>query len=90
MADAGEQLAHIIRDLIDKAVANGMGMGSLDRPNMTEQELFEYLRYDMELPVTRRMIKYAVMRREIVPTRLGNGNFFSKHDGLEWIRSRKR
>jgi hypothetical protein len=34
-------------------------MGNLDRPNMTEQELFEYLRYDMELPVTRRMIKDA-------------------------------
>ena len=90
MADAGDQLAHIIRDLINKAVANGMGMGNLDRPNMTEQELFEYLRYDMELPVTRRMIKYAVMRREVVPTRLGNGNYFSKRDGLEWIRSRKR
>jgi hypothetical protein len=94
MADAGDQLAHIIRDLINTAVANGMGMGmgmgNLDRPNMTEQELFEYLRYDMELPVTRRMIKYAVMRREVLPTRLGNGNDFSKRDGLEWIRSRKR
>ena len=90
MADAGDQLAHIIRDLINKTVANGLGMGHLDRPNMTEQELFEYLRYDMELPVTRRTIKYAVMRREIVPTRLGNGNYFSKRYGLEWIRSRKR
>jgi hypothetical protein len=89
MADEGDQLAHVIRDLINKAV-DGMGMGNLDRPNMTEQELFEYLRYDMELPVTRRMIKYAVMRREVVPTRLGNGNYFSKRDGLEWIRSRKR
>ena len=56
---------------------------------MTEQGLFEYLRYDMELPVTRRMIKYAVMRWEVVPTRLGNGNYFSKRDGLESIRSRK-
>ena len=90
MADADDQLAHIIRDLITNAVANSMGMENLDRPNMTERELFEYLRYDMELPVTRRMIKYAVMRREVVPTRLGNGNYFSKRDGLEWIRSRKR
>jgi hypothetical protein len=36
------------------------------------------------------MIHYAVLRREIVPTRLGNGNYFSKQDGLEWVRSRKR
>ena len=57
---------------------------------LTEQELFEYLLYDQELPVTRRTIHYAVIRREIVPTRLGNGNYFSKRDGLEWIRSRKR
>jgi hypothetical protein len=90
MADAGDQLAHIIRDLITKAVANGMGIETLDRPNMTEQELSEYLRYDMELPVTRRVIKYAVMRREVVPTRLGNRNYFSKRHGLKWIRSRKR
>jgi hypothetical protein len=90
MADVVEQLAHIIRDLINEAVANGAAMVDRDRPNMTEQELFEYLRHDVDLPVSRRMIHYAVMRREIVPTRLGNGNYFSKRDGLEWIRSRKR
>ncbi len=90
MADAADQLAQLVRDLINDAVADGMGMGNLDRPNMTEQQLFEYLRYEQDLPVTRRMIHYAVMRREIVPTRLGNGNYFSKRDGLEWVRSRKR
>ncbi|OBA80310.1 hypothetical protein A9W99_18585 [Mycobacterium sp. 1164966.3] len=65
-------------------------MSDRDRPNMTEQELYEYLCFDLELPVTRRTVKYAVMRREIVPTRLGNGNYFSKRDGLDWIQSRKR
>jgi hypothetical protein len=90
MSDAGDQLARIVRDLVDEAVAKGVGMGSLDRPNLTEQELFEHPFYEIELPVTRRMIHYAVMRREIVPTRLGNGNYFSKRDGQEWIRSRKR
>jgi hypothetical protein len=62
----------------------------LDRPNLTEQELFEFLYYDEELPVTRRAVHYAVLNREIQPTRLGNGNFFSKHDGLDWIKSRKQ
>lgn len=91
MADACDQLSRIIRDLIDEAVAaKDVGMGNLDRPNMTEQEVFEYLLRDQQLPVTRRMIHYAVIRREIVPTRLGNGNYFSKRDGLDWIKSRKR
>ena len=62
MADAADRLAHIIRDLIDDAVAKGTGMGDLNRPNMTERELFEYLMYAQKLPVTRRMIHYAVMR----------------------------
>lgn len=65
-------------------------MDDLDRPNMTEQELWEYLYYDEDLPVTRRAIKWAVLRREIVPTRLGRANYFSKRDGLNWIESRKQ
>ena len=65
-------------------------MDDLDRPFMTEQELFEWLHDDLGIPVTRRTIKYAVSAREIVPTRLGNGNYFSKRDGLDWIKSRKQ
>jgi hypothetical protein len=89
MTDAADELAHVIRELINEAVAGGLGLGELDRPNLTEQQLFEYLHDSEELPVSRRAIKYAVMRREIVPTRIGNGNYFSKRDGLQWIRSRK-
>ncbi|WP_231111453.1 hypothetical protein [Mycobacterium avium] len=89
MTDAADKLAHVIRDLIDEAVARGLGLRDLDRPNLTEQELFEYLRHDERLPVTRRAIKYDVMRREIVPTRISNRNYFSMRDGLDWIRSRK-
>lgn len=87
---AGDELAHVIRDLINDAVSECLGMANLDRPDLTEQQLFEYLLHDIELPVTRQMIHYAVIRREIVPTRLRNGNYFSKRDGLEWIRSRKQ
>lgn len=65
-------------------------MDDLDRPNLTEQELFEFLRYDEDLPVTRRAIKHAVIRREIVPARIGRGNYFSKRDGLDWIASRRQ
>jgi hypothetical protein len=65
-------------------------LNDIDKPNLTEQQLFEYLRDDEDVPVTRRSIKYAVMRREIVPTRIGLRNYFSKRDGLDWIASRKR
>jgi hypothetical protein len=89
MTDAADELAKVIRELINEAVTTGLGLRDIDRPNLTEQELFEYLHNSEELPVTRRAVKYAVMRREIVPTRIGNGNYFSKRDGLEWIKSRK-
>jgi hypothetical protein len=62
----------------------------LDRPNMTEQELYEYLRFDEDLSATKRSVHDAVLRREILPTRIGRGNFFSKRDGLDWIASRKQ
>lgn len=61
-----------------------------DKPTMTENELWEWLHYDEGIPVTRRAIKMAVINREIEPTRLGNGNFFSRRDGLAWLRSRKQ
>lgn len=61
-----------------------------DKPTMTETELWEWLKYDEGIPVTRRAIKMAVINREIEPTRLGNGNFFSRRDGLTWLRSRKQ
>lgn len=65
-------------------------MDDLDRPNLTEQELWEFLYYDEDLPVSRRAVKRAVLARQIHPTRLGNGNYFSKRDGLDWIKSRKQ
>lgn len=61
-----------------------------EKPTLNEQELYAYLHFDEGLPVTRRAIKYAVLRREIQPTRLGSGNFYSKRDGLEWAKSRKQ
>lgn len=89
MTDTADELAKLIRELINDAVARGLGFRDVDRPNLTEQQLFEYLHHDEMLPVTRRAIKYAVIRREIAPTRIGNGNYFSMRDGLDWVKSRK-
>jgi hypothetical protein len=61
-----------------------------EKPTLSEHELWRYLHYDEGLPVTRRAIKYAVLRREIQPTRLGGGNFYSKRDGLDWVKSRNQ
>jgi len=62
-----------------------------DLPVLTEQELFEYLHFDRGVTgVTRRQIHYAVMNREIKPSRLGNGNYFSRSDAHEWLASRKQ
>lgn len=66
-------------------------MDDLDKPVLNEDELWSYLFHDEGLTsVTRRSIRYAVRRREIFPTRIGNGNYFSKRDGLDWVKSRKQ
>lgn len=59
-----------------------------DKPNLTEAELFHFLRYEEGLVgVTRRSVRFAIMRRHIVPTKIGNTNYFSKRDGIDWIAS---
>ena len=61
-----------------------------EKPVLTEQGLWEYLHDDLGLPVKRRAIKYAVLRRQIEPTNFSGANFFSKRDGLDWVKSRKQ
>ncbi len=56
-----------------------------EKPTMTEQELFEWLRYDEGIPVTRHAIKHAVIKKKIGRTKLGNGNYFSKRNGWDYI-----
>jgi hypothetical protein len=66
-------------------------LDDLDKPNLSEEELWEYLHFDEDLVgVTRRSVKWAVLRREILPTRIGSKNLFSKRDGLDWIKSRRQ
>lgn len=62
----------------------------IELPIFNEQQLFEYLHHDLGVGgVTRRSVKHAVIRREIVPTRIGNSNYFSKRDGLKWLEAQK-
>jgi hypothetical protein len=63
----------------------------IDVPNLTEQKLWEYLCYDLGVPVPRRSVKWAVIHREpgCVPTRLGGKNLFSRAGAHTWLASRR-
>lgn len=58
-------------------------------PNKNQEDSFQLLRR-LGIPVTRHMIKHAVLRRELRPVRLGNGNFFSTNDLLAWVEGRRQ
>lgn len=61
----------------------------LDATNLNQDSAFQYL-LEQGFPVTRRMIKYAFDRKEVRPARLGNGNYVSRRDMLNWIESRRQ
>lgn len=61
-----------------------------EKPTMSETELWAWLRNSEGIDVSRRAIKYAILRREILPSRIGPRNLYSKQDGWEWIKSRKQ
>jgi hypothetical protein len=60
-----------------------------DVANLNQEQLYKRLR-EFGYPVTRYLIKQAVLRRELKPVRLGVGNYFSVNDGLRWIESRRQ
>ena len=64
-------------------------MDPIDVTNLNQDGVFEYLAGE-GFPVTRRMIKWAVLRRELIPVRLGRGNYWSRRDALQWIESRRQ
>lgn len=65
-------------------------MDDIDAPNLNEQELWEYLHYELSIPVPRRTVKHAVINRELVPTRLGGKNLFSRADAHAWLEDRRQ
>lgn len=66
-----------------------MSIDPMKVTNLSEDGVFRYL-LELGYPVTRRMIKYAFLRRELVPVRLGVGNYVSRQDALNWIESRRQ
>jgi hypothetical protein len=58
-------------------------------PNKNQEDSYQLLRR-LGIPVTRHLIKHAILRRELKPVRLGNGNFFSTNDLLAWVESRRQ
>ncbi|GAB4969256.1 hypothetical protein MAHJHV53_28540 [Mycobacterium avium subsp. hominissuis] len=66
------------------------GIDPLDIPNLTEHGVFEYLANELAIPVTRNTIKWAVINREIEPTRIGKRNLFSRRDAQKWVTARQK
>lgn len=60
-------------------------LDEFDRPNLTLDELWEFLYFDNELPVTRRQLRDATLCRDLVPTRLSNKNYYTRRQGLDWV-----
>lgn len=65
-------------------------MNDDEKPTMTETELWEWLHYDEGIPVSRHAIKHAVINKKIGRTKIGSGNYFSKKNGWDWLRSREK
>lgn len=61
----------------------------MDVPNLTEQQLYEYIRNELGVPLGRNTIKRAVISREIKPTQIARKNLFSRADGVLWLEAQK-
>lgn len=60
-------------------------LDEIDRPNVTLEELWEWLYYDNDLPVTRRQLREATLNGELVATKLSNRNYYTRRQGLDWV-----
>jgi hypothetical protein len=61
----------------------------LDVPNLNQDEVFWFM-VDEGIPTTRWMVKQMFARREVHPVRLGNSNYVSRRQVLEWVESRRQ
>ncbi|CAN7537004.1 hypothetical protein [Mycolicibacterium frederiksbergense] len=61
----------------------------IEKTNLTIRELWEFLHYDEGIPVSLRQLERAVWAEEIKPTKLSNNNYYSKQDGIDWIKGQK-
>ena len=77
-------------DDIEQATHCAAPIDLLDIPNMDEEQSYEWMLNELKIPVTRRAVKWAVIDREVTPTRIGRKNLFSRRDWLLWIESRRQ
>ncbi len=77
-------------DDVQSAPEKGDFVDPLDIPNLDQDGVFDYLILDLDIPATRHMVKWAFLRREMIPVRLGNSNYVSRRDVLNWIESRRQ
>lgn len=61
----------------------------LDVTNLNQEAAYQFL-VEQGYPVTRWMIKCAFDNKEVRPARLGNGNYVSRRDMLNWVESRRQ
>lgn len=63
----------------------------LDIANMDEEQSYQFMvNPPLSVPVTRHVVKWAVINREVEPRRIGRKNLFSRRDWLNWIESRRQ
>lgn len=62
-------------------------MDDNDKPVLNQADVYAWLHDGEGLPVTRSAIKWAVIRRELVPTKIGRALYFSRNDVLRWLES---
>lgn len=77
-----------INSVVDPLAARGP-VDPYEVTNLNQEQLFQKL-LEIGYPVTRYVVRMAILRREINPTRIGNGNYYSVNDGLRWIASRRQ
>jgi hypothetical protein len=79
------------QDLDDqkRARLKRLGITSLDIANINQAKMLPALLV-LGYPANPHMIKWAFIRREIKPVRLGLGNYVSLRDIIEWVESRRQ
>ncbi|MFZ2175370.1 MAG: hypothetical protein WAW17_15335 [Rhodococcus sp. (in: high G+C Gram-positive bacteria)] len=63
---------------------NVPGINPLDIPNLSEPQVFAYLNA-MNDHITRRMVRDAVLHKELRGVKRGNKNLFSRRVALAWM-----
>lgn len=61
----------------------------LDIPDLKEAGLVQFMRDCFGPAITVNIIHQAIVDREIVPTKIGRNNWFSRRDGINWFEAQR-